>query len=144
MTSYLLDTSALLLTLLPPGESHQAQLTFAMARHAAVDIGLIFDIRPPKGGQHPVTRATVLPLHELLQHPGQPDIDAGRIESRLAELRGMYEPFLEGLAVFFALSLPPLIETKRVDDNWQRSAWMSRTPGIGDLPTPKSGQDHFD
>src|SRR5206468_3940093 len=40
----MLDASALLLTILPARDTYQAQLTFAMARHAAVDIALIFAI----------------------------------------------------------------------------------------------------
>jgi hypothetical protein len=56
----------------------------------------------------------------------------------------MYEPFLEALSLHFVLALPPVIAATKVDDNWQRSAWMSRTPGISNLATGKSGADHFD
>jgi len=42
-----LDTTALLLTVVDGGNRTQARLTFAMARHAVVDLGLVVR-RPPK------------------------------------------------------------------------------------------------
>ena len=60
------------------------------------------------------------------------------------ELRGLYEPFLDALALHFVLAIPPVMAKDQAADNWQRSAWMSRTPGIGDLPSGTSGGDHFD
>ena len=139
----MLDACSLLLALLPPGDSHQAQLTFAMARHAAVDIALIFGVRPPS---QPIALRSTSTTHlsELLHHFGRQTTDSAEIESRLTELRGMYEPFLDALAEHFRLTLPPVMVAAPTADNWQRSAWMSRTPGIGDLPGAKSGGDHFD
>src|SRR5262245_53133290 len=45
----ILDTSALLISTVDSVHGHQARLTFAMARHAAVDLGLVFRIQslPP-------------------------------------------------------------------------------------------------
>lgn len=136
----MLDACALLLTLLPESDSYQAQLTFAMARHAAVDIALIFDVRPlPKP-----TRSHPEMLNKLLHQVGRQAADFNGIESRLSELRGLYEPFLDALALHFELTLPPVIAGEQGADNWQRSAWMSRTPGIGELPSGITGRDHFD
>ena len=42
----ILDTSALLIAGVDGSDGYQARLTFAMARHAAVDLGLVFDKRP--------------------------------------------------------------------------------------------------
>jgi hypothetical protein len=139
----MLDACSLLLTILPPEDSHQAQLTFAMARHAAVDIALIFSVRPPSE-PNPLRASVTAELGVLLHHLGRPAADSAAIESRLSELRGLYEPFLDALARFFVLSLPAVMVRNPAADNWQRSAWMSRTPGIGDLPTGKAGGDHFD
>jgi hypothetical protein len=139
----MLDSCTLLLTLLPPGESHQAQLTFAMARHAAVDITLIFGVKPP-AQPNPLRSDTPTQLHDLLHKFGHQPADCAAIEARLAELRGLYEPFVDALAMHFVLTLPPVMADKPNADNWQRSAWMSKTPGIGDLPAGKSGGDHFD
>jgi hypothetical protein len=137
----MLDTCSLLLTLLPPEDSHQAQLTFAMARHAAVDIALIFAVSPPT--QPNPLRAGLPPqLHELIHHLGRAPEDCTAIESRLAELRSLYEPFLDALSIRFVMTLPPVMPNAPSADNWQRSGWMSRAPGIGELP--KGTSDHFD
>ena len=129
----MLDSCSLLLTLLPASESHQAQLTFAMGRHAAVNIALIFSVRPqPDSSRSQPDSAKQ--LNNLLQQVGHQSADSVVIEKRLLELRRLYEPFLDALADHFVLTLPPVMVTEQIADNWQRSAWMSRTPGIGDLP----------
>jgi hypothetical protein len=56
----------------------------------------------------------------------------------------MYDPVLAALAKRFVLSLPPMIASDRSADNWQRSPWMPRTPGIGSLPAGTAKGDHFD
>src|SRR5581483_9875360 len=43
----ILDTSALLIAAVDGPDRHQARLTFAMARHAAVDLALIYEVKPP-------------------------------------------------------------------------------------------------
>ena len=45
-----------------------------------------------------------------------------------------------GVAHVFAL--PPVAPPRVEADNWQRSAWMPRPPGIGNLPAAPGG-DHF-
>jgi hypothetical protein len=131
----MLDASALLLRTLPAGDSYQAQLTFAMARHAAVDICLIFGIRPCEPASDRLPTDAKARLHAVIA-PSLPDPatdPATAIEPRLAELRSMYEPFLQAMSDRFLLTLPPVVGV-RTADNWQRSAWMPKTPGIGSLP----------
>jgi uncharacterized protein (DUF1800 family) len=140
----MLDSCAMLITLLPRAQSHQARLTFAVARHAVVDIALIFGIRPPQTQQDRLPPQATAQFHQMLQQIGKQPADVPQIESRLTELRALYEPFLQALARHFVLVLPPVITTDHIDDNWQRSAWMSRTPGLGNLSSGKSGGDHFD
>jgi hypothetical protein len=138
----MLDACAILLTVLPPGQSHQVELTFAMARHAAVDIGLIFSTRPqPQRDRLPASSLTR--LDEVLRGVGGSG-ERGPFHQRLAEIRAMYEPFLESLAERFLLTLPPVIPAERSADNWQRSAWMPRTPGIGSLPAGPIGSGNDD
>ncbi len=137
----MLDACALLLSdhPFPGGSTHQAQLTFAMARHAAVDLALIFGVtpHPPAVDRLPAdARAT---LHAALGRTDHP------MDDRLAEIRGLYEPFLDALADRFLLALPPVAHGGSEADNWQRSAYMPRTPGIGRLPAAaRGGGSHFD
>ena len=44
----ILDTTSILLSNFPTVNRHQVQITFAMARHAAVDLALIFHASEPK------------------------------------------------------------------------------------------------
>jgi hypothetical protein len=135
-----LDTCALLMVAVKGPRSFQAQLTFAMARHAAVDLALVFKKPPvpPQPDRLPADRQAA--LWQLLQEAGLPLRDAEAVQARLTELRGTYEPFVNALAQLFLFALPPLLPEKPPVDNWQTSAWMRRIPGIGKLP----GDDHFD
>jgi hypothetical protein len=139
----MLDASAMLLTLLPEGEAHQARLTFAMARHAAVDIALIFSVRRHESPSNSPKASEFSSLEPWLASIGHASTPAHEIESKLAKLRAMYEPFLDALSGYFMVSLPPAIPAARTDDNWQRSPWMARTPGLTSLPSAASDGEHF-
>ena len=54
----------------------------------------------------------------------------------------MYEPFLVALSRYFEFALPPIIADEVPVDNWQRSPWQERSPGIGALPSIRP-EDHF-
>jgi hypothetical protein len=66
------------------------------------------------------------------------------MDAKLAEMRGMYEPFVNALADFLLFTLPPIVPEKTTVDNWQTSAWMRRAPGIRALGVLKDGDEHFD
>jgi hypothetical protein len=139
----ILDTCALLIVGIKGAECYQAQLTFAMARHAAVDLSLV--LKTP-----PLILADRLPFGQLeqfrhqLRETGLELHQGSAADARLAELRGMYEPFVNALARRFLFTLPPVVPEQEIADNWQRSAWMRRTPGIGSLPVATVDKDHFD
>ena len=139
----MLDSSALLLAILPDAAPQQAQLTLAMARHAAVDIALIFGITPVQTRSNRLPAESRQKFHQLLQEAGRATSDTPQSTEKLAMLRGLYEPFLEALADHFSLALPPIVQPERIADNWQRSAWMPKTPGIGDLPMTSVDGEHF-
>lgn len=139
----ILDTCALILAAAPGKSLFQAQLTFAMARHAAVDLALVFHT-PPR----PVEPERLSPdawqrLCQQVRAAGLELRQGPAVESKLAELRGMYEPFVNALAHYFHFLLPPLFTEKIAVDNWQTSAWMRRTAGLRRLPV-LDGDEHFD
>jgi hypothetical protein len=139
----ILDTCALILAAAPRKCLFQAQLTFAMARHAAVDLALVIH-EPPR----PVQPDRLPPeswhrLSELLRAGGLELRQGAAVEAKLAELRGMYEPFVKALADYFRFQLPSLFSEKTSVDNWQTSAWMRRTAGFRRLPI-SDGDEHFD
>jgi hypothetical protein len=131
----ILDTCALLLARVPGLDSHQAQLTFAMARHAAVDLSQIYGAQPRDSEPERVTAEGLQRLDSALRAAGV-DVRSGEAaDHALAELRAIYEPFLHALAKHFLLTIPPMATEGTVVDNWQRSAWMQRPAGIGKLST---------
>ena len=76
---------------------------------------------------------------------GRPELaEAGVAAGRLAELRGMYEPFVRALSQRFLMPLPPVMAEGDPVDNWQTSAWMRRARGIGQLRAAEPGDDHAD
>ncbi len=140
----LLDTSALLIAGWKGSSSYQARLTFAMARHVVVDLALVFQLRPQPAPADRLPDAALGQLLAGLRAQGVEIPDEPGIATKLAELRGMYEPFLVGLAEHFLVTLPPVVPEQATVDNWQTSAWMRRTPGIGRLAQPDGKDDHFD
>ncbi len=138
-----LDSCSLLLALADARCAYQAQLTFAMARHALVDLSLVFGTPPlpPEPDRLPPER--LLRLRELLRQHGMGLREGPAADAKLAELRGAYEPFANGLAQFLLFTLPDAVPEKAVVDNWQTSAWMRRLPGLSALPAA-DGDEHFD
>lgn len=138
----ILDTCSLEICGDPLAAPYQARLTFAISRHAAVDLCLVFGISPvtPEtdrlpGGQFEQMRA-------LLKSHGMTFPEGPAAETKLAELRAMYEPFVNGLARYLLFHLPGFSPERLTADNWQTSAWMPRTPSIRDLPGLERGE-HF-
>ncbi len=139
----ILDTSALILAAAPGKSLFQAQLTFAMARHAAVDLALVFHAPPRPVEPDRLPSDAWQRLSETVRAAGLELRQGPAVEAKLAELRGMYEPFVNALAQFFHFQLPPLFSEKVIVDNWQTSAWMRRTAGFRHLPI-RDGDEHFD
>jgi hypothetical protein len=137
----MLDICALLMAALKDGPLYQAQLTFAMARHAAVDLALTFQTPPLPPDPDRLRTDQWLRLQEQLRSQGIRLRDDSAMDEKLAELRGLYEPFVNALSKRFLLALPPIISDKPVVDNWQTTAWARRAPGIGKLPG--DGDEHF-
>jgi len=138
----ILDTCSLLIVATEGVDPYQAQLTFAMARHAVVDIALVFKTPPvaPEPDRLPHDRLHL--LREAATQAGLEMRDDPAVESKLAELRRMYEPFVNALAGYFLFALPPYLSQRPTADNWQTSAWTRRTAGIGGLAGER-GDEHF-
>jgi hypothetical protein len=139
----ILDTSALLIAGVDGPDGYQARLTFAMARHAAVDLTLVFRAPPPPGPDR-LPPADLARLRQSLRGAGLAVRDGPAVAKALGELRGLYEPFVHALAAYFQFALPPFQPEKPPVDNWQTSPWMQRSPDLGSLPAAGNGDDHFD
>jgi hypothetical protein len=139
----MLDTCAFLIVAVKDKHAYQAQLTFAMARHAAVDLALVYKTPPQAPDTDRLPSGQLQLLREELHKAGLNLLAGTAVDAKLAEVRGMYEPFVQALARHFLFALPPIVPEANTADNWQRSAWMRRAPAIGSLPIVSDGDDHF-
>src|SRR5690242_20317655 len=139
----ILDSCALVMVAVQDTCRRQAELTFAIARHAAVDLSQVFKT-PPRAVPH--NRLPAEDVKRIRDMLAQHDLKPGTIEEmdeRLAELRRMYEPYLFALAEYLSLSLPPWIPTAKGKDNWQTTAW-GRSAGLAEKEGAAIGaEDHF-
>ncbi len=118
----MLDTCALLLTCLPGADLYQARLTFAMARHAAVDLAAgLSDPATSSPARDRLSAEMLTGLLEELRKAGLVVREGTTVETKLGELRGLYEPFVCGLAAFLEMPLPAVIPEKPGADHWQTS-----------------------
>jgi len=130
----ILDTCALVLTNIDvedtPGAPVQAaKFTFAMARHAVVDLAQVLNVSPPAAVNR-LSAAEFTNLQEMLSAAGIRLQDSRRSEQTLSELRATYEPFVTGLAERIQVSLPPWIPPQETLDDWQTSDWDDRFPSM--------------
>ena len=139
-----LDASALALSVVEGADVYQAGLTFAMARHVVVDLAQVYQARPVGPEPDRLPEGRLRRLREELGAAGLHLREGQEADRALAELRGMYEPFLAALSRHFALELPPLLPEGGAVDNWQTSAWMHRTRGFGGLAVADALDDHAD
>jgi hypothetical protein len=117
-----LDTSALLITGVRGHEVRQAQLTFAMARHAMVDLSQIFSLKPALNAPDRLPPERYEQLYKLLGESGVSVCRDGRSIERLGEMRVLYEGYAKALSDYLRMTLPPWIADQPHKDNWQTVA----------------------
>lgn len=114
----ILDTCALLVAGVQGHESRQAQLTFAMARHAMVDLSQVFSQPPVKGYPDRLPPEKYDQLYRLLCESGVKVCRDDGSMQRLAEMRSLYEGYAEALSRYLCMPLPPWISDTPRKDNW--------------------------
>jgi Ion channel len=121
----ILDTCALAIVGLAGTPAWQARLTFAMARHAIVDIAQVFRTAPAKrqASKDRLSHADFERMLAIIQPDEGWTTDLTEAEPRLAEMRDMYEPYVTALSEFLVMPLPPWILSEDAIDNWKTSAW---------------------
>ncbi|HUK62733.1 MAG TPA: potassium channel family protein [Dongiaceae bacterium] len=116
----ILDASALLIVTDHPSK-RQAELTFAMARHAMVDITQIFIHRYVPSTVDRLPAREFARLCERASNPAE--LSSHAVEEHLAELRRLYEPYAQALAAHLLYDLPPWIHAAPRRDNWRGGPW---------------------
>lgn len=114
----ILDTSALLIAGVRGHESRQAQLTFAMARHAMVDLTQIFSLAPITNAADRLPPPRYEQLYKLLCQNGISVCRDDKSMERLNDMRALYEGYAEALSRYLCMPLPPWIADQPHKDNW--------------------------
>jgi hypothetical protein len=139
----ILDTSSLLITGVQGHEARQAQLTFAMARHALVDLTQVFNLTPRHKAPDRLPPEGYDQLYALLCQGGVSvcrDCDA---QKRLTEMRRLYEPWAEALSAYFSMPLPPWYPNDSHRDNWLAVARLRESAETANPPAaPIAGEGH--
>ena len=139
----ILDTCAVLIAGVEGSDNYQPRLTFAMARHAAVDLSLVSETSPHVPSVDRLPALELTRLRESLRQAGLAMREEAEFARTLTELRGLYEPFVCTMASQLHFTLPPFLPTQVPVDNWQTSPGMPRSPALGRLRAT-SADDHFD
>ena len=118
----ILDASSLLIAGVRDQEARQAQLTFAMARHALVDISQIFNRSPAANAPDRLPPGRCRELYDMLSATGIELCYDEPSRDRLRQMRALYEPYAEALSRFLLMPLPQWFFDQPRRDNWQTVA----------------------
>ncbi len=118
-----LDSCALLITLVEGEPVRQAQLTFAMARHALIDLGHIFHVDGPEDlAKAAPDRLPPEMFNRLCGAMGNMPLRICQDESarkRLNEIRSLYEPHALALCEYLRLTLPLWVAEPKKAPLWE-------------------------
>lgn len=117
----ILDASALVIAGVDGVRSDQAKITFAMARHAVVDLAQVVYARYDPSVPDRLPAAEFARLQQDLAEHGI-KLKDGR-EEKLTQLRALYEPYAQGVARNLLINLPPWVHSEKKKDNWQVGPW---------------------
>lgn len=140
----ILDATTLVIVGVEGIRSEQAKMTFAMARHAVVDLSqvVLAEYAPPIPNRLPAEELARLRL--ALSDKGLKLRDGTEAEKKLTSLRAMYEPYADAIARRLLITLPPWLHAGRKQDNWQVAPWdeaiQARSRGS---VSSYNGDDHF-
>jgi len=123
-----LDACALLICSVQDASARQAQLTFAMARHALVDLAQVFGQAPfqPSACPDRLAGGQFDSMCTLLGHAGVKLCTDQDARERFQLMRTKYEPHACALSAYLGMPLPPFIPAEGAKDSWQTAARMPR------------------
>ena len=136
----ILDASAMVMIGVDGVPARQANLTFAIARHAVVDLAQVFNTPPRDPVPDRLLPDEMERLRAVLAEGGV-NLRAGRAaDERLTGLRRMYEPYVNALADHLLMPVPAWIPSAETFDSWQTSAWGRISKGC---VTASVDDEHF-
>ncbi len=145
----MLDVTSLLLTGIEGIHPAQAKLTFAMARHAAVDLAQVVNAHYDAQAEERLTDTGFDALRDALAVAGLKLRTGEDARQKLNKLRSLYEPYLYSMGKNLMLTLPPWQRAEKQRDNWQAGPWDRAIQAkglavLGQKPVTLLGsEDHF-
>jgi hypothetical protein len=119
----MLDASALVLAGIDGIPEEPAKLTFAVARHAMVDLAQLINAQYDPLAPDRLDAEQLLRLRQALQEDGLRLLESAESEEKLKHLRSLYEPYAIAMARNLLITLPPWIHTEKRKDNWEAGPW---------------------
>ena len=138
-----LDVSALLIAYGEGTAKWQSQLTFAIARHAVVDLAEVLRVPASRPAVDRLPPKEVAQVRNLLVECRASSKCGESGDKKLIQLREMYEPYLNGLSIRLLMPLPSWGVGQRSVENWKRSAWGKISSGPADSGSSGSESSHF-
>jgi len=130
----ILDASALIVARVENFSPEQAKITFAMARHAVVDLAQVVAARYSPLGTDRLPEEEFQRLRQALAEQGLKVRESPETAEKLAQLRSLYEPYVVAIARNLFITLPPWIHPQKMRDNWQGGPWdrLIQARGLGE------------
>jgi Ion channel len=139
----ILDACALLKVGIEGSCERQAKLTFAIARHAVVDLSQVFGTPPRALPQERLPASDAARLRDKLSEHGLRLRDTPEAQQELTVMRNSYEPYIYALATYLNQTLPPWIPQGKGKDNWQTTAWGEAAGLVSKQVATVTVDDHF-
>jgi hypothetical protein len=119
----ILDTCALLISVVEGTPSRQAQLTFVMARHALIDLGHVFHVEEHEAWQRrsQLDRLPSKDFYRLCEALGDHHLRLcgdPAAAKRLNTIRALYEPHAFVLSEYLRMPLPVWVAPPKENDQW--------------------------
>jgi hypothetical protein len=132
----ILDASALIIARVDGISPEQAKITFAIARHAVVDLSQVVRTSYIPHGQDRLPSEEFQRLRQSLAERGLKLPENAETTEKLAYLRSLYEPYVMAIARNLFITVPPWIHPEKMKDNWQGGPWdrLIQARGLGERP----------
>jgi len=127
----------------------QAKVTFAMARHAVVDLAQVIRTAYDPTQPDRLPSDELARLRKSLAERSVKLKQGPEFEEKLRHLRSLYEPYAQSFAQMLLITLPPWIHSEKKRDNWEAGPWDRAIQAkslviLGQASPPQQkADDHF-
>jgi hypothetical protein len=119
----ILDTCVLAIVGVEGIDPFQARMTFAIGRHALVDLSQTFRAAPVLQADAALDPAELAELRAWFSRAGIRLAEGTEADRKLGDLRALYVPYARQLSRLLLMPLAPALPPARTRYNWETSAW---------------------